>query len=517
MPEIEQPMDPTRWQELYQSSLLVPPYRYFITDIDSSNQTIELDDLDMDDDDPDNVEEDDPFIDSVQLPTVRDELSLIRRDIGSWMITHEAYEELPEQYRARCHECNQDLDKRLVPVKATNTRGRYWCDLCCLPCLGCRGMYRQGVGPTAMVMVNCCSHECFELLFNCSSCRVTELRMNCSFFSRYEHTGRMERSYQDGSIGNRFCRSCASHFEYCETHDRVEDDRRDNACRMNLIHGYNSNPVLKFHSFGRKFGQPKVDRSPEDGQVYLGMELECECHGESRHRLAGAQILNKTMGKRIWMKKDGSLSNGIEICTHPMTLEYFKSCDWSGFNELLESGLHFRAWDSPNAGIHIHVGRTAFNTDSHLWKFGEMIVMNPEKSQKFAGRIENSFCRMTAERDSYGRVRGGKDLKKTISGTLLKKPGHQPAHYDAVNLSNENTVEVRIFRSSLRIDRILANLEFVDAVVRYTRDLKVSDVKDGALKWSGFRKWLDKQTQYDELLMFVDNGLEQLRQPVMAS
>lgn len=471
-----------------------------------------------DDTEPEEAEDDfesDDYPDPVH--TIQDELQIIRLS-PHWMITSAEALLVPESYQANCHDCGRHLDKRTVPAKATNTRGRYWCERCCQPCLNCRELYRHGVNTAVDVRYDyCCSLECQEQIFNCTSCSSTELRSRCTSVHR-DITNRMIHEYISGSLYYRFCHDCISHYEYCESHNRLEDDRRlSNCCRLNLIGQYHGNPPLRFHAFGKKFGQPKIEKLPEPGQVYLGMELECECHSNSRgDREKGAAILNKAMGKYIWMKNDGSLYQGIEICTHPMTLEYFKTIDWSGFQELLDSGLHFRAWDKTNAGIHIHVGRTAFVSDSHLWKFGEMIVMNPEKTQKFAGRVENDFCRMTVRKNTYGE-NCGKDMKKSISGVLLKKPGHRAAHYDAVNLSNENTVEVRIFKSSLRLPRILANMEFVDAVVKYTRDLKVSDVKNGALKWSSFRVWLDKQTQYDELLMFVDNGLEQIKPKAMVS
>lgn len=297
-----------------------------------------------------------------------------------------------------------------------------------------------------------------------------------------------------GTINERtqqICEHCNNMYIWCVQHYRFEYRNDTQSCPNRIIGGHNSNPALKFHLF-TPFGE-KISPVVIPGEVFLGMELECESHYADLY--GGARIIHAGLEKYAWMKTDGSLNNGFEICTHPMTLEYFKSVDWSAFGELLKFGFH--AWNASTAGIHVHVGRSAFKSDSHLWKFGEMIVMNPEKVQKFAGRGANGY-------NTYN------GMVRKVSDTVLKKPEANPGHYDAVNLSNANTVEVRIFRSSLRIRRILANLEFVDACVRYTEDLTIPMIRNGALKWRSFRKWINEQKPglYDELLSFVDNGKE---------
>jgi hypothetical protein len=60
-----------------------------------------------------------------------------------------------------------------------------------------------------------------------------------------------------------------------------------------------------------------------------------------------------------------------------------------------------------------------------------------------------------------------------------------------VNCQNSGTFEIRGFRSTLNRVKLRAALEFVDASVAYTRQVKTSDVlKGGGLTWSHFYNWV---------------------------
>jgi hypothetical protein len=62
--------------------------------------------------------------------------------------------------------------------------------------------------------------------------------------------------------------------------------------------------------------------------------------------------------------------------------------------------------------------------------------------------------------------------------------------YVPVNVSNKDTVEIRIFRGTINPKRILANLEIVAGAVAYTRFMKVSEVAAGGLHYKPFCAWL---------------------------
>ena len=137
--------------------------------------------------------------------------------------------------------------------------------------------------------------------------------------------------------------------------------------------------------------------------------------------------------------------------------------------------LGCRSWNTKTCGIHVHVGRSAFNAatneqrDTHQIKFIKLIYDNKDYVQRFAGR-KSSWAKF----DDQGNI-----VRKV-------KLGYQSAaRYSAVNVENPMTLEVRVFRGTLRKERVLANIEFVHAAVEYTRNLKIVP-KDNPFSWTSF-------------------------------
>jgi hypothetical protein len=276
------------------------------------------------------------------------------------------------------------------------------------------------------------------------------------------------------STGTRWCPDCnttydTDHWSSCPNDcDRGDDDQ---------LYGYGFKPYPVFHDVH------DTDVPPQRGTVYMGVELEMEATSGATPN-EGVNIITRHLGAFAYCKEDGSLQYGLEMVTHPMTLEYAQTRDWSVLSVLRTNG--FRSWDTQTAGMHIHVSRTAFDGPSHLYRFTQLVLKNEPACTTFAGR----------KNDTYASFRDGYQpgfLAKVIKGRDYGSRG-------AVNLQNGATVEVRMFRGSLKKQRLLANLEFVHAAVEYTRMLTVPEVATGALSWRAFATWItDNRTTYPHL------------------
>jgi preprotein translocase subunit Sec63 len=77
-----------------------------------------------------------------------------------------------------------------------------------------------------------------------------------------------------------------------------------------------------------------------------------------------------------------------------------------------------------------------------------------------------------------------------------------PERYCAVNLSNADTIEVRIFRGSLNERRVRSAIESIDCAIQYTRTLSVHDINQGALKFGMFADWVNENRA--ECASFID-------------
>lgn len=240
------------------------------------------------------------------------------------------------------------------------------------------------------------------------------------------------------------------------------------------------------------------------GTYWLGFELEVEYHdydsdSENCNEMAGK--IRQMLDGRVYCKHDGSLDYGFEIVSHPHTLEnYHTEFPWAFLKRLRSNG--FQSWDNDNCGFHVHLSLSAFNartqgeTDMHKIRFTKFIYDNQNQVERIAGRKSNEFALF--------------EDKGNVVNKILH--GHQNAgRYEVVNVANSKTIEIRIFKGTLRKERLLSNIEFVQAVLEFTRNMKITP-KAKPLAWSRFVKFVvDNEAQYPNLNTILDEAFSSER------
>ncbi|MDR3766772.1 MAG: hypothetical protein Q3Y08_07025 [Butyricicoccus sp.] len=179
-----------------------------------------------------------------------------------------------------------------------------------------------------------------------------------------EHCG--ERIYVDDACGDDhmdLCQTCyEDHYIACEDCGRLvqredicyaEEDEYTPLC-AHCAQIRNERTVL--HSF---------DYKPEpifygEGLRHFGVELEIDEGGRlPEHAQELAHTANAAY-PHIYIKTDGSLDVGLEIVTHPMTLDYhLHEMLWA---ELLDKAkeLDYLSHKAETCGLHVHISRTSF-------------------------------------------------------------------------------------------------------------------------------------------------------------
>lgn len=301
---------------------------------------------------------------------------------------------------------------------------------------------------------------------------------NCEDTVRLSYTQRFD--------GNRYCQTCIDNNVYtCDDCGDEYWDGNHNDCSADeedesVIHSYSYRPRPYFIG---------------TGQYHLGFELEVEARNGSRYE--GAEIAQNTLGATAYMKDDGSLSDGFEIVTHPHTLEkYQKEFKWEVLTKLKSQG--YRSWNTTSCGLHVHVSRTAFGTGKNPWaggirdrdaiilarqshelRFMKLVYDNQRQVERIAGRSNNNYATFNDKGHLVRKVKFGEQNN---------------GRYSAINTENDATIEVRVFKGSLRKERVLSALEFVSAAVEYTRDLKVTP-KNQALTWLAFTGYISSNLE----------------------
>lgn len=192
----------------------------------------------------------------------------------------------------------------------------------------------------------------------------------------------------------------------------------------------------------------------------------------------------------LWHPKhDGSVT-GPEFASQPGTLAYWRAQRphlASMFRSLLHGGM--RSHDGDRCGMHVNIGADAFADAGHLARFMALIAHNPRWSTRMAQRTHASQ-RMWARYDEIADA----DRRQRLAERFMTRGYADTSHSCAVNLSNDGRVEFRLPRGTLRLDRFYAKVEWVAAMVEYTRD------EANATNPSAFMAWATASGEYPALV-----------------
>lgn len=235
--------------------------------------------------------------------------------------------------------------------------------------------------------------------------------------------------------------------------------------RNSIIHSYDYKPEPIFYG---------------SGNLFYGVELEIDEGGECSDNAEELLKIANQHDNVLYAKHDGSISEGFELVSEPCTLEYhLNNFSWEAvMNAAVNMGYLSHCTDT--CGLHIHVSRSAFGKTydeqeeviarivyfvEHYWN--EMV--------RFSRRTKGNLNRWAAK---YATI--SDSAKKTYTDAKKKNLGR----YVAVNLINNNTVEFRLFRGTLKYLTFAATLQLVDEICRLA--IACTDCELENMSWSEF-------------------------------
>ena len=216
------------------------------------------------------------------------------------------------------------------------------------------------------------------------------------------------------------------------------------------------------------------------GNLFFGIELEIDNGGECSDNAQAIIDIANSAGEHIYCKHDGSIDDGFEIVSHPMSLEYHQNkMNWEEvFNKAVDMG--YRSHQTQTCGLHIHVGREAFGkTYEQQEKAIGRVVFFVEKHWNEIVK----FSRRTVDNLNHWAARYA-TISTTTEETYKKAKERRMGRYVAVNLENSNTVEFRLFRGTLCYKTFIATLQLVDEICFHATHMADSDMEN--MSWSDF-------------------------------
>ncbi len=341
----------------------------------------------------------------------------------------------------KCYACGKITERKVYEV--SNIGEVILCDSCesarFTSCISCDRLIRNSELWNNRSGENYCQ-SCYEdLYFECQECGVETL----------------SSLGQNGSNGDSLCPSCY-----------LQEQRNEN------IEESHYEPDYHFYKLAY------------ENTCFMGFELEVEL-SEDRDRGSASKKLiqfleENNLYKYFYFKQDGSLENGFEIVSHPFTLAYsHKKFKLMKLLKYLKTA-GFTSYDTGNCGFHIHLDRR-YLSEENISTMRAFFIVCKEYLKKLSGRkgTGNGYC--------------------SFEGDLTKeqvREGGQDGRYWAFNMNTEkNTVEIRVFRGTLKHRKIVSFLQFAEAFHRFSREYSFDYVwnsEPGKL-WKEFVEYIKRR------------------------
>lgn len=216
-----------------------------------------------------------------------------------------------------------------------------------------------------------------------------------------------------------------------------------------------------------------------DSLRYFGVELEIDHGGESLSNAGTLLAIANAQDEFMYCKHDGSLDDGFELVTHPLSLQYhLEIMPW---RDILQKAIElgYLSHKGGTCGLHVHVnrstfGESAFEQDAVIARILYFVEKHWEELLKFSRRTASQLERWAAR---YGY----KEHPQEILDEAKKGYG---GRYTSVNLENYHTIEFRLFRGTLKFNTFIATLQLVNRICDVALYLSDEEVK--AMSWTTF-------------------------------
>ena len=317
-----------------------------------------------------------------------------------------------------------------------------------------------------------------------------------------------ERLWNDANAGSRthpLCQRCYdSHYTNCERCGDLIDcenayylgDGEDypycenyyHILKNQVIHNYDYRPETIFYG---------------DGPRYFGVELEIDKGGEIGSNAEQILAVGNREHDFYYCKHDGSLDDGFEIVSHPATAKYhLTQLPWKAIMAEAVS-LGYRSHQACTCGLHIHIsrlafGRTAAQQEAAIARLLYFVEKHWNELLKFSRRTNRQLERWAAR---YG-------YKDTPKEMMDHAKSYHYGRYTCVNLTNTETVEIRIFRGTLKYNTFIATLQLVNRLCDVA--IYLTDSELHAMSWSDFTAGITEP----ELIQYLKERRLYLNEPV---
>lgn len=297
-----------------------------------------------------------------------------------------------------------------------------------------------------------------------------------------------------------------STMEVIHSRDNSRGSRSEKA--KNYIHTYNYIPD--------KYVKHYMDNENPATTLLLGVEIEVggndvEFDKSVKNDVVknSIQIMNGSDSDKedlIYSTHDGTVQ--IELDTMPCSLEFHKQkMNYKELFKYLDS-YGYKGHDCKDAGLHIHANRDYLGKT----KFQQQLVIS--KILYIIEKFNDEFCVIGRRNTYYSQFVGDRAKDDTALNLFSKytKEGKRAA----LNLVHKDTIEFRMFKSTLKYETFMLTLEFVKDIIDFAKNTDIEKIE--MITWGDLMQTFSEELQkyyndrYNKMLdKDIDRKIEYLK------
>lgn len=377
------------------------------------------------------------------------------------------------------HECDTDSHRRQIITKLENINRREYGgnDFALLNSVLAERSRNGNYYHNRILYDTTCNKAC---VYNCDGIIIDVVSLHQSFVPSSTQRGRRSEITSTSLTVDEAARynNSISFHSSAITFNNSEWDR-------GFINNIISNKTKTYiHQFNYipKYIKHFMPGESEDTTFLLGAEIE----------VGGNNNISSDNDKNSTVKKCIQIMNGsdsdeenliysthdstvqIEFDTMPCSLEFHKNK--MNYHEMFEyiDKEGYKGHDCETAGLHIHANRNYLGKS----RISQELVIS--KILYILEKFNDEICVIARRDNDYSEFAGEKQNEDSIVELYgkYKDKGKRAA----LNLQHKDTIEFRMFKSTLKYETFILTLEFVKDIIDYAKSVDIEEIE--LAKWS---------------------------------
>lgn len=318
-------------------------------------------------------------------------------------------------------------------------------------------------------------------VYDCNGNIVSSIRLNqIATLSHMSQRGRRSEVIYEDTINT-------NNFNRLINNIRVSSNSRefDREYFCDFISNKSKTYIHQFN-YIPKYIKHLMPGESEDTTLLLGAEIE----------VGGNNNISSDNDKNSTVKKCIQIMNGsdsdeenliysthdstvqIEFDTMPCSLEFHKNK--MNYREMFEylDKEGYKGHDCETAGLHIHANRNYLGKS----RISQELVIS--KILYILEKFNDEICVIARRDNEYSEFVGSKKEENSLVELYGKYKDH--GKRAALNLQHKDTIEFRMFKSTLKYETFILTLEFVKDIIDYAKSASIEEIE--LIKWADLMK-----------------------------